>query len=122
MHIRRVVPDIRGGDMAASRAFYRDFLGFEVGMDMGWVINFVSPDNPTAQVIVIDKDQTAAVAPDMTIEVADVDLIYAQAEDHGYEILHPLTDEPWGVRRFFVKDPNGSAINVMSHRREDNSQ
>jgi catechol 2,3-dioxygenase-like lactoylglutathione lyase family enzyme len=76
MCIRRVVSTSAGDDMTASRAFYRDFLGFEVGMDMGWVINFVSPDNPTAQVIVIGKDKTAAVEPDMTIEVEDVDLAH----------------------------------------------
>ena len=116
MRIRRAVPDITADDLAASRAFYRDFLGFEIGMDMGWVINFVSPDNPTAQVIVVRKDQTAAVDPDMTIEVDDVDLVHARAEELGHEIIHPLTDEEWGVRRFFVRDPHGRAINVMSHR------
>lgn len=115
MRIRRVVPDISADDLTASRAFYRDFLGFEVGMDMGWVINFVSPDNPTAQVIVVRKDRTAAVEPDMTIEVDDVDRVHAQAVRLGYEMVHPLTDEPWGVRRFFVRDPDGKVINVMSH-------
>jgi uncharacterized glyoxalase superfamily protein PhnB len=31
------------------------------------------------------------------------------------ELVHPLTDEPWGVRRFFVKDPNGVVLNVANH-------
>jgi hypothetical protein len=30
--------------------------------------------------------------------------------------VYPLTDEPWRVRRFFVKDPNGAVLNVASHR------
>jgi catechol 2,3-dioxygenase-like lactoylglutathione lyase family enzyme len=115
MRIRRVVPDIHSDDLTASRAFYRDFLGFDVGMDLGWVINFVSPDNPTAQVIVVGRDQTAAVDPDVTIEVDDVDRVHAQAVGLGYEVVHPLTDEPWGVRRFFVRDPSGKVINVVSH-------
>lgn len=115
MKIRRVVPDVSSDDLDSSRAFYRDFLGFEIGMDMDWVINFVSPDNPTAQVILMRRDRTADVQPDMTIEVEDVDLLHARAEELGYEIVHPLTDEPWGVRRFFVKDPNDKIINVMSH-------
>jgi len=33
----------------------------------------------------------------------------------AYEIVHPLTQEPWGVRRFFVRDPDGNVINVVSH-------
>lgn len=115
MRIRRVVPDISSDDLTASRAFYEDFLGFEVGMDMGWVLNFVAPDNPTAQVIVIRQDQTADVNPEMTIEVDDVDSVHALAGDLGYELVHPLTDEPWGMRRFFVRDPNGKVINVVSH-------
>lgn len=115
MRIRRVVPDITADDLTASRAFYGDLLGFDIGMDLGWVINFVSPDNPTAQVIVIDKDRTAAVEPDMTIEVGDVDQVHAQAVELGYEVVHPLTDEPWGVRRFFVRDPDGTVVNVLSH-------
>lgn len=115
MSIRRVVPDISSHDLAANRVFYEDFLGFEVGMDMGWVINFVAPHNPTAQVIVISRDRTADVNPEMTIEVDDVDRVHALAVDLGYEVVHPLTAEPWGVRRFFVKDPNGKVVNVVSH-------
>lgn len=115
MRIRRVVPDITTDDLTASRAFYGDLLGFDIEMDLGWVITFVSPDNPTAQVTVIDKDRTAVVEPDMTIEVGDVDQVHAQAVELGYEVVHPLTDEPWGVRRFFVRDPDGTVVNVLSH-------
>lgn len=115
MGIRRAVPDHTSKDLARCRTFYRDFLGFEVGMDLGWIVNFVSPDNPTAQVIVMTQDRTADLSPDMTVEVDDVDRLHAQALDLGYEIVHPLTDEPWGVRRFFVRDPDGRVVNVISH-------
>jgi len=33
----------------------------------------------------------------------------------GAQIVHPLTDEPWGVRRFFVRDPDGNIVNVLAH-------
>lgn len=115
MGIRRAVPDLTASDLARSRAFYSDFLGFAVGMDMGWIVNFVAPDNPAAQVIVMDADQTARVQPDMTVEVDDVDELHSRAVELGLEIVHPLTDEPWGVRRFFVRDPDGTVVNVMSH-------
>jgi catechol 2,3-dioxygenase-like lactoylglutathione lyase family enzyme len=115
MGIRRVVPDHTSDDLLRSRAFYGDFLGFKVGMDMGWIVNFVAPDNPAAQVIVMTEDQTADVSPDLTIEVDDVDRLHARALECGYDIVHPLTDEPWGVRRFFVRDPGGKVVNVMSH-------
>ena len=34
----------------------------------------------------------------------------------GYEIVHPLTTESWGVRRFFVRAPDGNVFNVVQHR------
>ena len=51
----------------------------------------------------------------MSIEVDDVDAAYQAARNAGTEIVHPLTDEPWGVRRFFLRDPNGRVVNVLSH-------
>lgn len=115
MTIRRVVPDINSQDFDRSREFYRDFLGFNVGMDLGWVMTFVSPTNGTAQVTMMAEDASAATSPDVTVEVDDLDRLYEQAHLRGYEIVHPLTDEPWEVRRFFVRDPNGVVINVMMH-------
>jgi len=114
--VRRIVPDFHAPDPAASSEFYSDVLGLEVGMDLGWVVNLVAPGNPSAQVILISEDATAPVRSDASIEVDDVDSAYAAAERRGCEIVHPLTEEPWGVRRFFVRDPNGNVINVLAHR------
>jgi catechol 2,3-dioxygenase-like lactoylglutathione lyase family enzyme len=116
MSIRRVVPNIASDKLAASREFYTGLLGFQVAMDMGWILTFVSPSNPTAQVSVVVEDASAPVVPQITVEVADVDAIHAEARRRGLEIVHPLTDEPWGMRRFFVKDPTGVVLNVASHR------
>ena len=60
-------------------------------------------------------DASASLQPDVSIEVDDVDAVHAAADRLGYEIVHPLTDEPWGVRRFFVRDPNGKVLNILSH-------
>lgn len=115
MSIRRVVPDIKSQHLAESRAFYVDFLGFELAMDMGFVMTFVSPSNPTAQISVVRDDGGSTPLPDVSVEVADVDQVHQRAVERGLEIVYPLTDEPWGVRRFFVVDPNGTILNVLSH-------
>src|SRR6185503_4673546 len=115
MSIRRVVPDIKSRNFAQSRAFYVDFLGFEVAMDMGFVMTFVSPSNPTAQLSVVRDDGGPALLPHVSVEVADVDQVHARAVERGLQIVYPLTDEPWGVRRFFVVDPNGTILNVLRH-------
>ena len=116
MTVRRVVPNFQADDPAASAAFYTDVVGLEIVMDMGWIVTLAAPGNPAAQLSLIREDATAPVQPDVSIEVADVDAAFAAAQRRGAEIVHPLTDESWGVRRFFVRDPDGKVVNVLSHR------
>lgn len=115
--IRRVVPNIRAPDMAASRAFYSEFLGLNAVMDLGWIVTYASPTNPTAQISISPGDalEGEQMRPYVSIEVSDVDAMHAAAVDRGYEIVRPLTDEPWGVRRFFVVEPGGLVVNILGH-------
>jgi catechol 2,3-dioxygenase-like lactoylglutathione lyase family enzyme len=119
MTIRRVVPNLLAADLAASRQFYADFLGFEIAMDEEGFMTFASPSNRTAQVTVAVADERGldrgVREAGVTIEVEDIDAVHADAVRRGLEIVYPLTDEPWGIRRFFVKDPDGTVINVNSH-------
>ncbi|HEY1176463.1 MAG TPA: VOC family protein [Phytomonospora sp.] len=114
MSVRRVVPDVHTADFAANRDFY-GLLGFEEVMNHGWVMTLASPDNPTAQISFAERDAAAPIVPDMSVEVADVDAVHASVVADGAEIVYPLTDEEWGVRRFFVRDPNGRVVNVLGH-------
>ncbi|MER7873376.1 VOC family protein [Streptomyces solisilvae] len=115
MTVRRVVPNVRSEAMRENREFY-GLLGFEEAMNQGWIMTLASTTNPTAQISVMTHDETAPVVPDVSVEVDDVDAAYAAMRDSGAEIVHSLRDEEWGVRRFFVRDPNGRVINVLSHR------
>jgi predicted enzyme related to lactoylglutathione lyase len=117
MSIRRIVPNIQTERMDESRRFYTEFLGLEVAMDMGWIVTLVSPENATAQISLIQGPaaETPQTNLSLSVEVADVDAAHAKAVASGVPIVYPLTDEPWGVRRFHVTDPNGVVINVMSH-------
>ncbi|MEV6025822.1 VOC family protein [Streptomyces sp. NPDC052036] len=114
MAIRRVVPNIRARSLRESSEFYGR-LGFEEVMDHGWIRTLASPASPLAQVSLMTEDQTAPVSPDLTVEVDDVDAVHAVMRASGAEIVHPLRDEEWGVRRFFVRDPDGRVVNVLSH-------
>ena len=116
MPINRVVPNIQSAKTEESKAFYAETLGFDVAMDQGWIIGFASPTNPTAQIQILTADATAPIVPALSIEVDDVDALYATVQARGYPIVYPLTDEPWGVRRFFTRDPQGLVVNIVSHR------
>ena len=113
MAISRAVPNIKSDHPAATRDFFVA-LGFEVVMDLDWVITVASPTNSSAQVNIIGSDDPAA--PGISVEVADVDAVHAAAVERGVEIAYPLRDEDWGVRRFMLREPSGTVVNVLSHR------
>jgi catechol 2,3-dioxygenase-like lactoylglutathione lyase family enzyme len=114
MTINRAVPNIRSERPADTRDFFVDLLGFEVAMDLGWVVTVASPTNPSAQVTIVGNDDLAA--PGISVEVDDVDSVHARAVQLGFEIAYPLRDEEWGVRRFMLREPSGTVVNVLSHR------
>ncbi|MBO0353066.1 VOC family protein [Muricauda ruestringensis] len=113
--MRRIVPNIHSNDLEASKLFYMDFLGMELVMDIGWVITFASKENPTAQINIFKNDKPIVDASFISIEVSNVDQLYKQAQENKFSIVYELRNESWGVRRFFVKDPNGATINLLSH-------
>ncbi|MGH2379349.1 MAG: VOC family protein [Candidatus Limnocylindria bacterium] len=114
MTIRRAVANISSDLPAETRDFFVDLLGFEVAMDMGWIVTVASPTNPAVQVSIIGNDDPSA--PGISVEVEDVDAVHARAVEQGFEIAYPLRDEGWGVRRFMLREPSGTTVNVLSHR------
>jgi catechol 2,3-dioxygenase-like lactoylglutathione lyase family enzyme len=114
MTISRAVPNIRSDRPAETRDFFVELLGFRVAMDMGWITTLASPANPAVQVSVLGNADPSA--PGISVEVADVDAVHAKAVEQGLEIAYPLRDEEWGVRRFMLREPSGTVVNVLSHR------
>jgi len=115
MKALEVITNLRTDDVERAREFF-GFLGLtEDGMDQGWVARFTSPESG-ACVQVVTRDATAPEDSVITIKVDDVDAACDEAQRRGYEVVHPLTDEPWGIRRFFVRSPDGHVINVAQHR------
>ena len=115
MSVKRIVPNISTEDTVPVDRFYGDMLRMQIVMDQGWVVTYASASNPTAQVNVLTDDMTAPMVPDMSIEVENVERVYRRAQEMGFEIVYPLTQEPWGLQRFFVRDPFGKIVNVSEH-------
>jgi predicted enzyme related to lactoylglutathione lyase len=91
------------------------YLGLSIEeCNMGWVARYTSPETG-ANVQLVTSDVAAPENPVISVLTEDVDGAYAEARDIGDEILRPLTTEPWGVRRFFVRAPNGTVINIVRH-------
>lgn len=116
MRVTGIIADLAADDLARSRDFYAGFLGLDdEEFNLGWVARFTSPETG-ATLQVVTADATAPESPAVSVKVDDVDEAHAEARRRGLEIVHPLTDEEWGVRRFFVRDPAGNVVNIVQHR------
>ncbi len=126
MHIRskqedrlratRIIANLRVADVEATKSFYINYLGLSIEeFNMGWVARYSSTD-AAANVQLVTRDATAPEDSVISVLTEDVEGAYAEAQQLGYEIVHPLTTEPWGHRRFFVRAPDGNVINVGYHR------
>jgi catechol 2,3-dioxygenase-like lactoylglutathione lyase family enzyme len=116
MRVTQIIADLHVNDLEAAKGFYSDYLGLsEEEFDLGWVARCTSPDT-RASLQLVTRDATAPEDPVISVRVDDVTAAYAQAQEAGYEIVHPLTTEEWGVTRFFVRAPDGNVLNVAQHR------
>lgn len=115
MTVKRIKPNILSERFEESRTFYNDVIRLEGGDGLDWIL-FFGTDQREVQLSVMKLDIKAHVHPEVSIEVDDVDEVYERARVAGTEIVYPLTDEEWGVRQFFVRDPNGAIINITKHR------
>jgi catechol 2,3-dioxygenase-like lactoylglutathione lyase family enzyme len=117
MRVTGTTANLPVADIAAASEFYREYLGLSVeAMNLGWVAGYASADGRACVQLVTGE---ASAPQDSVISVhVGPDVAYDEARRRGYEIVHPLTDEPWGVRRFFVRGPDGNIINIVSHSDE----
>lgn len=115
--IRRIVTNVLTANMAESEVFYTQVLGLVKAMDLGWIQTYVAPHDQKTQISVLTHDPSG-LHPNVSIEVADIDSVHEAAVTNNSEIVYGPTNEPWGVRRFFVREPNGMIINIVSHRDE----
>jgi predicted enzyme related to lactoylglutathione lyase len=115
MHAKHIVANLRVADVDAAKGFYADFLGLGTEeFNMGWVARYTSPRSG-ANVQLVVRDATSPEDSVASVLTDDVDAAYAEAQERGFEIVHPLTTESWGVRRFLVRAPDGNVLNIVHH-------
>lgn len=115
MRVSRIMANLRVADVDAAKGFYADYLGLSTEeFNLGWVARYTSPDTG-AVVQLLTHDATAAADATVSVHTPDVEGAYAEARQRGYEIVHELTTETWGVRRFLVRAPDGTVVNVVQH-------
>ncbi|MDX8453680.1 VOC family protein [Mesorhizobium sp. VK9D] len=116
MTVRRIVTNIATKDIAAAKRFYHDVLGLDILMDHGWIATYGSDERMQVQVSFMAQGGSDTPVPELSIEVDDVDAALVAMREAGFAIEYGPADEPWGVRRFYVRDPFGRLVNILSHR------
>ncbi len=115
MNVRRIVAIVETPDPSRAVAFYRDLLGLEVLMDQGWIVTLGAKTKMTLQVSFAKEGGSGTPVPDLSIEVDDLDEALLRMKEAKVAIEYGPAEEPWGVRRFFVRDPFGKLVNVLAH-------
>ena len=116
MAVRRIVPNVAAERIEAAKAFYGDALGMNVVMDLGWIMTFAANDSAAPQISVATEGGSGTPVPDISIEVDDLTEVHQRMQTEGFTIEYGPVTEPWGVTRFYVRDPFGRLVNVLEHR------
>ena len=115
MAVKRIVPNVAAVRVAGAKAFYGDLLDMQVVMDLGWIVTFEAAVLAAPQISVAAEGGSGRPVPDVSIEVDDLDEVRQRAIAAGFEIEYGPVQEPWGVTRFFLRDPFGRLVNVVAH-------
>jgi len=115
MQVRRIVANISTQDVARAKPFYQDALGLDLLMDHGWIQTYGTSATMSVQLSVASEGGSGTAVPDLSIEVDDLDAALERMKAAGFPIEYGPANEPWGVRRFYVRDPFGQLVNVLEH-------
>jgi len=113
--VKRIVANVAASDSEKATAFYKGVLGLEVLMDLGWIRTYGSSLQMTVQVSVMSEGGSGTAVPDMSIEVDNIEEALARVRKAGIPVEYGPATEPWGVRRFYVRDPFGKLVNILQH-------
>jgi catechol 2,3-dioxygenase-like lactoylglutathione lyase family enzyme len=116
MKVKRIVANVATLDPGAARRFYQDVLGLDLLMDHRWIATYGSSEKMSVQVSFATEGGSGTPVPDLSIEVDDLDAAHNRVTKANVAVEYGPADEPWGVRRFFVRDPFGKLVNILVHR------
>ncbi|MEJ5106752.1 VOC family protein [Chryseobacterium sp. MYb328] len=114
--VKRIVANIKTDDLKKGNVFYQDILELDILMDHGWIITLGTDEEAKVQISFAEQGGNNTEVPDLSIEVDNVEEVYHKMKAAGFKITYEMTNEDWGVRRFFVKDPFGKVVNILSHQ------
>ncbi|WP_050477607.1 VOC family protein [Herbaspirillum rhizosphaerae] len=116
MKVKRIVANVHTETVDRAGAFYRDLFGLDVLMDHGWIATYGSAEQMSVQISFASEGGSGTPTPDLSIEVDDIGTALSRVQKMNIPLEYGPADEPWGVRRFYIRDPFGKLVNVLAHR------
>ncbi|MBB6236199.1 catechol 2,3-dioxygenase-like lactoylglutathione lyase family enzyme [Pedobacter sp. AK013] len=114
--VKRIVHNINTQKIADAASFYKDILDLDLLMDHGWIATYGETEQKMdVQISFASEGGSGTPTPDLSIEVENVDDLLEKIKAAGFPIEYGPVNEPWGVRRFYTRDPFGKLINILSH-------
>ena len=125
MKVRDLYPLITTHALFEARDFYVAHFGFDVAFQASWFVYLVGPaeDGTRGATLAFMHPNHPSKPPGpesfnglgmiLTVEVEDAAEVFERLSDAGVPIVHPLTDEAWGQRRFMTRDPAGILVDVV---------
>lgn len=115
MKVKRIVANVETQNISKARYFYGEVLGLHQLMDMGFIATYGSNEKMDTQISFLSEGGSGTPVPDLSIEVDDLDSALTRVKEAEIPIEYGPVEEPWGVRRFFVRDPFGKLVNILTH-------
>jgi catechol 2,3-dioxygenase-like lactoylglutathione lyase family enzyme len=115
MAVKRIVTNIAVEDVNRAKSFYADVLGLKVVMDQGWILTFAGEAIAAPQISIATEGGSGTPVPDISIEVDNFEEVRQRVLAAGLPIEYGPKSEPWGVTRFYVRDPFGRLLNILTH-------
>lgn len=116
LKVKRIVSNIKASDLENAASFYAEIFGLELLMDHGWIQTYGSNEKMSVQISIATEGGSGTLVPEISIEVDDLDTVLEKVKAGKIPIEYGPVSEPWGVRRFYVRDPFGKLVNVLQHQ------
>lgn len=115
MKVKRIIANIFAPEPSVVDEFYHGVLGLDLAMDHGWIRTYAGSAKMAVQVSFASQGGSGTPVPDLSIEVDDLDVTWRRVQKGKIPVEYGPVSEPWGVRRFYVRDPLGRLINILQH-------
>lgn len=128
-HLPTVIAQVKGmypvvitTNIKSTKEFYTKWFGYSIVFQSSWFILLSSPGENSSMIAFMDEIHPStppspkAAKGDglfLTIDVADSKALFDVLKKAKAEFAYGLREEPWGQRRFALKDPNGIWIDIV---------